>query len=338
MWTVGWVDWPSGAFTPCEGECVIPNYRHPFFPPPDPPHELAECAQPWTAYFERDSIGPPASGSDSWAAPTTEDRSTFSAGLSALLAGRTASAAERALTLGHTLCADGDVVVWAPDAGSGRPIVAVRPDDAAAVVFEICCSFYDESTLAQGVALFEGLGARNLIASGTHRCASNVASGCDGTTTSCGDPARAYPISDQAHNVDTMFHAAHLAVSSHFDDALVVSLHEFAQDGASLSDGTTNDTFTDAPVARIATGLAAEFPDENITVCNRFEGAVRETRLCGTTNVQGRQLNGSVVACGEAAVEATWRFIHLEQSRTLREDDGAALIAAFEAALATDSD
>ena len=44
-----------------------------------------------------------------------------------------------------------------------------------------------------------------------------------------------------------------------------------------------------------------------------------DERLCGTTNVQGRHLNGSAEPCVDAADAASGRFVHLEQSQSLRQ-------------------
>ena len=52
--------------------------------------------------------------------------------------------------------------------------------------------------------------------------------------------------------------------------------------------------------------------------CNQAGGP---TRLCATTNIQGRFVNGSTDVCrqGVATVSGTERFIHLEQSCALRQ-------------------
>ncbi|MCP4808669.1 MAG: hypothetical protein GY884_25290 [Proteobacteria bacterium] len=68
----------------------------------------------------------------------------------------------------------------------------------------------------------------------------------------------------------------------------------------------------------MAEALAAHF--EGVTTCNELAGATVEQRKCGTTNVQGRQLNGSKEPCEEAAETASGRFLHLEQSSVVRQD------------------
>jgi len=210
----------------------------------------------------------------------------------------------------------------------GRARVVVRPAGAP-VILEAPHPRFDTTTLEQSIDLFEALGARALIASGTHRCAGTTPSGCDGTTSACGAPAP-YRDSDPAHQIVSMFHAAHVALSEIFSDAVVVSVHGFGQDGASVSDGTTADVDADAPSARLAAALAARVAD--VTSCNDGAGVPVDVRLCGTTNTQGRHLNGSPDACLEPGSTTRGRFIHLEQSRAVR-DDRESVIAAFRDAL-----
>jgi hypothetical protein len=207
--------------------------------------------------------------------------------------------------------------------------VAWRSGRARPIVFEAPHPFFDAGTLEQSVFLFDRLHARALVASGTHRCASAVPSGCDGTTEACGndEPVRE---SDMAHNDRTFFQHAHAALADSFATDLVVSVHGMAGDGVSLSDGTTRPTTADADVARLRAHLAAELPDAPITTCNDYPGAPAvEVRLCGGTNVQGRHLNGSADPCRRAPAGARGRFIHMEQSRAVR-DRPAAVARAFE--------
>ncbi len=220
---------------------------------------------------------------------------------------------------GYAVCADGEVAVWMPAPGSGRPALAWRRGDAREVILEAPHPVFDTDTLRQSVAVFELVEARALVASGTHRCANAAPAGCDGTTSACGTSAP-YRVSDMAHTVDSEFDAAHRALSDAFASDVVISVHGFADDGASVSDGTQRDTTADSPSARLATALADRLPNERITSCNAFAGAEVDQRLCGTTNVQGRYLNGSADACTESAPASSGRFIHVEQSRTLRED------------------
>jgi len=134
----------------------------------------------------------------------------------------------------------------------------------------------------------------------------------------CGGDGLPYRESDQAHVTESVYHVAHELFADLFEDDVVLSLHGMAEDGASVSDGSSDDVTDDSLVAVLAAGLAAEFPDEDITTCNDYPGATVELRLCGSTNAQGRYVNGSASPCDTEAEVATGRFVHLEQSADLR--------------------
>jgi hypothetical protein len=123
-----------------------------------------------------------------------------------------------------------------------------------------------------------------------------------------------------AHSLGSVFMGVHRFFAESFPDDLIVSLHGMGKGGISLSDGTTFPTTEHAPVARFAQALKVVFPDERITTCNEYPGAKVDQRLCGTTNVQGRHVNGIVLdACSEMATKSAGRFIHVEQSLAVRK-------------------
>ena len=102
-----------------------------------------------------------------------------------------------------------------------------------------------------------------------------------------------------------------------------MQLHGFARQSsdplAIVSDGT------DAPAAathrsRALAAALADLTGDAVRSCNDPDAV---PRLCGTTNVQGRMLNGSPDACGTAAAEGSGRFLHVEQALDLRDADGA---------------
>ena len=132
-----------------------------------------------------------------------------------------------------------------------------------------------------------------------------------------------------AHTERSYFQSAHEVISAHYDQDIFINVHGMTREGASLSNGTRNEIEAAAPVARLATALRQRLPQELVTTCNSYEGAIVENHLCGTTNTQGRALNASPNVCTEAAASASERFIHLEQSvavRTQAENVAAALL------------
>jgi len=185
--------------------------------------------------------------------------------------------------------------------------------------------------LPEALQIFQTLSSRALIVSGTHRCGSSTPSGCSGSTSACGESAD-YSISDPAHTVESLFHAAHSTLADHFSEDIVISVHGMGGDGVSLSNGTKLDVDGGSLVARFAAELTGFYPDQYITTCNGYPDAMVDARLCGSTNVQGRHLNASTDSCTEADTEASQRFIHMEQTRGIRQDPGN-VVSALDAVL-----
>lgn len=285
------------------------------------------------AALRRERMMFPSRGSGAYSLPLGDAAGAFSRLIVASLDGDAEAVEAEAAASGYQVCAgegvqDGLILLEPIVLDEGRARVVVRPMGAP-LILEAPHPLFDTNTLEQSIDLFEALEARALIVSGTHRCAGTTSSGCDGTTSACGAPAP-YLDSDAAHNLASMFSAAHVTLSGTFAEDVVASLHGFGQDGASISDGTTDDVDASAPSARLAAALAARFAD--VTSCNAGAGVPVEVRLCGTTNTQGRHLNGSPNACLEPGTTTRGRFIHLEQSRAVRADR-AGVIAAFRDAL-----
>ena len=270
-------------------------------------------------------------GRDSDAYRAFTDRAALEQSLAQALSGDINAATNALSGSTYDLCRgagdDASVVVWRPQLGSGHAFIALRTAGARPLIVESPHPLNDATTLTQGLTVFKSLPARVFIAAGSHRCASDQASSCDGQTSVCVSAGAPYPISDAAHNTDSAFHAAHVALSEHFSTDLVLSLHGFSDVGASLSDGTTFATSAQAPVARLSSALRAELPDEYISACNDHPGATHDERLCGTTNAQGRHVNGSADACVTGAASSAQRFVHMEQSRAVRDSLPAVLRA-----------
>jgi len=146
--------------------------------------------------------------------------------------------------------------------------------------------------------------------------------------------------------VENTFWVAHVSISEHLANSIVVSLHSTKQDAFVISDGTSKPVDPTSAVARIALGLAKAFPDEAIESCNDFpskpnkrELSDLEKEVCGATNVQGRHLNGAEDPC-EAKVQtdgtplkASGRFIHIEQPVQMVKEDDISLAKGVEKAI-----
>lgn len=178
----------------------------------------------------------------------------------------------------------------------------------------------DEGTLRQTATQLVTLGARALLITGSNRCAVTTASPCSGTTSVCG--TKGLRISDAAHYGNNFFTAAHRALRDTYPDALAASIHGMdAGDGpeaAVVSDGTGL-LRPNALSNRLRDALNTHLKGtKKAFSCNSAEDSGKHRTLCGTSNVQGRIDNGAADACYTEAAAASDRFVHLEQSATLR--------------------
>lgn len=304
----------------------------------EPVEPLPACGGGVLASFGVDAIQPPGPGSGAYQPPDRETLAGIAASLGVMLEGRASLAAEYASVAGYELCAgeshEAGLVLWrASLPGSGHALIAWRPGAARPLIVEAPHPFYDEGTLEQAVKIFVALDARALLVAGTHRCASLAPSGCDGFTAACeGTPTR-YRESDMAHNNHSVFQLAHEILAANFADDIVLSLHGMVGTGGIISDGTLIPTSSTALVARFTRELAALVADQPIISCNAWPGVDSAENLCGTTNTQGRYLNGIIEDhCLQAAIYSSGRFLHLEQGRDLRAR-GVELITALDRTL-----
>ena len=293
----------------------------------DPTLGLPACEGSVLAAFTLAEIDPPGPDSDpGYLIPGADTLEAVSASVETLISqGDAELAIAQVAVVGYELCRgeadEAGTALWRPVIpGSGRALFAWRAVGARPLIVGVPHASYDLETLSEGVAMFDQLDARALIASGTHRCAHADESGCDGTTSVCGEDDAAYRVSDMAHSGDTVFQVAHELLSDLFEEDRVVSLHGMAGDGISVSNGTTEPTDADSPEALLAAALTAAFPGEYVTVCNEHDGATLDLRLCGGTNVQGRYVNGSAAPCTQEPPGASHRFWHIEQSLDVRGD------------------
>jgi hypothetical protein len=193
---------------------------------------------------------------------------------------------------------------------------------------------YDSNTNVESVEVIRGTGARFYALSTTHRCANAAASACSGTTSACGQ-AGPYKVSDPAHNVDAYFHHFGVIVIDNSPTTIAIQLHGCGS-GACPANGDDADivarisagTEDNLPASELVNVLTAELNEElqplNMGRALSCSEAVADKQLCGTTNPLGRYINGQADPCrnpGTSFVGSRW--LHIEQNRNLRQDDGA---------------
>jgi hypothetical protein len=192
---------------------------------------------------------------------------------------------------------------------------------------------YDWNTNVESIEVIRGIGARFYALSTTHRCANSAASVCSGTTSACG-AAGPYKVSDPAHNVDAYFHHFGTAVVDSSPTTIAIQLHGCGSaacpangDNADIVARVSAGTEDVLPPGELVNVLTAELNEElqslNSGSALSCSEAVADKQLCGTTNPLGRYINGQPDPCqnpGTSFLGSRW--LHVEQNRNLRRNDG----------------
>lgn len=265
--------------------------------------------------------------------PTAQQRSDFSSAVSLALTMQFPSAAAKAASFGYRLIALTDTLPF------GRLYyILLRQKDSLnhwgtfvfdamprrpSLVIQSPHELFDTKTGAQGAFVFRETGARAFFLNGTHRCNDTAASSCSGTTTACGANAP-FRVSDQAHTVTGMFQAGTEAVLLNDPKTVVVQLHGFGKDAGDpdviMGNGTASaPTGTDF-LLQVRNALLVK--DSTLT----FKVAHVDTAwttLTGTTNTQGKLVNGSAGPCSTKPSSANGRFLHIEQAYAKLRDTKA---------------
>lgn len=183
----------------------------------------------------------------------------------------------------------------------------------------------DRKTGTQAAAVFYLTNCESLFLSGTTRCAGN-SSACYGSTTACSNNNTNLPFreSDVAHEVNSIFHLATTAYSTHNPSAVFVQLHGFGQSGSDpdliLSAGTINGYLKSVPDYSVM--LREALLESNSSLNIQLPHVDSYHELVGEVNVQGRYLNlyPQDICSGNANVETvTNRFLHIEQFEKYRK-------------------
>ena len=177
----------------------------------------------------------------------------------------------------------------------------------------------DSNTGQQSAFVFRSTGARAFFLPGTHRCNSSIFSPCDGTTSVCGT-SEPFRESDAAHSVSIPFYIATVALEE-LEHPYVVQLHGFAKLTTDPDVIMSNSTALSPPV-----DLLSQIRDALLVADNALTFKIAHldtdwTRLTGTTNVEGRLINGSSDPCSDASPSNAGRFFHLEQAFSRLRDN-----------------
>ena len=268
--------------------------------------------------------------------PSSETRRRASRALSLLLQGRVDEARWRFSRIGFEVVRLDTgmrkllVVHEAPMSRfRGWGFIAINPAPLRQLVIEAPHPQHDRGTGALAAELMDRLGARALILATTHRCAARRASSCQGHTGACKQrwSYGRYRRSDRAHATNTIFHAAHLELTWAEPSLVVVQVHGFARRPLRrrhviISDGTRLPGRRGNHANGLARIIRAELPRRRRGLVKSCNETSRQRYLCGTHNVQGRQLNGSKNPCRRPARRSSNRFVQVELSMDARTKGG----------------
>lgn len=176
----------------------------------------------------------------------------------------------------------------------------------------------DSNTDDQGIALFKMLSARTFVMAGAHRYANSVVSSCQSS----------YEQADVAHNVENLFFPAVEVIADYYQAiSLTYTSLQFHGMGSSQCDGVNvylthgmNATpLASETIVSLQSNLLTAQSTWTVTVPGDSPGCT----LHGTTNVEGRLLNGvaSASVCTVPASSRTGSFIHIEQKYDYRDPD-----------------
>jgi len=241
-----------------------------------------------------------------------------------------AKASDLAKALAYELVAIRDREMWfviaSDDSKTGRdPTIVINTTPRREIILQAPHVPFETGTAEQAAILLRNLAGRAAIVSGAHRCASKTFTSCDGKTQVC-NGMQSYRESDVGHNVRTLFHIAHVELAARWKRSIVVSLHGMKEDDTGvrtaiiISDGAHDKDPGEQAVAtklRLALDKNATHPGMVVSCNWPADDVYSYRKLCGYTNVQGRQVNGSTDVCRASVDKASGRFIHLEQDRSV---------------------
>ena len=265
--------------------------------------------------------------------PTPDQRSSIVSAVSQMLSMQYSAAAATAATFGYRVVALTDTVfpsrlyymlLRQKDSLNHWGTIVIDPlPRRPSLILQAPHELFDTKTGAQTVYVFRQIGARAFFLNGAHRCNDSAASPCSGTTTACGVNAP-FRISDQAHTVTGMFQAGTEAVLQKEPQTVAVQLHGFGKDAGDpdviMGNGTA--------AAPVGTDYLLQLKNALLVLDSSLTFKVAHidtawTTLTGTTNTQGKLINGSVSPCSTKSAAANGRFLHIEQAYAKLRDTKA---------------
>ncbi len=178
----------------------------------------------------------------------------------------------------------------------------------------------DSNTGDQGIYILKEIGALFYMVAGTHRCNSDNYSACSGTTSTCDNGSEKFRDSDMAHIDNSIFHKTTELLLTNMIHPFFIQLHGFSK-GTDDPFLILSNSTTIAPPIDYLSKLGDALVNIDPTLTFEIAHLNPTVRLKGTTNTQGRLVNGSSMPCTVASPSNTGQFLHIEQERSkLRAD------------------
>ena len=202
----------------------------------------------------------------------------------------------------------------------GHAWIFINPQAKRDLVVEVPHHPFDSDTAQEGARILMDLSARALILAKEHRCSDPDASQCSGNTQVCDG---FYRESDVAHDPRNAFHVVHAWYVAG-GESRFAQLHGFAApegDIAEIGDGTNNDVDPRSIANVFAEHLGGLVGDPTaVFSCQSMRGDP-PTGQCGGSNVQAHATHAPRAEACASTGDGTGRFLHIEQSGTLRDED-----------------
>lgn len=273
---------------------------------------------------------PATNGGNQYADPSALQISEWNTLLSQLVSHNYSSAATTANNIGYELVAYTDnassqtYYMLRANAANHWGTYIYNPNYCRPLVLQAPHPRKDFNTGKQAIHCFLENNALFFCMAGTHRCNHASMNNCSGTTQTCnatGDTnSYKFRISDMAHSDVSIFQHTSTHLFNHFNDAYFLSLHGFTKKTTDpyviLSNGTLL-----TPTLDYLDILDDMLLAQDNSLSFKIAHIDNWTRLMGSTNTQGRMINGSNNACSTAATNTNGRFLHIEQEKNkLRAD------------------
>ena len=212
----------------------------------------------------------------------------------------------------------------------GQAYFFINPFAKRNIVIEVPHEGLEQDTGSEGARILKALAARALIINKEDRCSDPDSSPCAKFATKvCNGVIRE---SDVAHHTANAFYLLHVRYSDMDPQTKFIQLHGMsataADDVAEIGDGTNVDVDADSAsvsnkFAQALRSSVAAAAGAGVRGCQEAAGDP-PSNLCGETNAEARYThNPSDAECPAAASKSSKRFVHVEQQKTLRDDDNS---------------